>query len=258
MDKLPLGATVDFSGWGEPQLNPAFTDMVLYAHSTGHPMLLYSTFVGITRESYERIRTIPFKTVVLHIPDQDGNSHFEISEQYLELLDLVLRDSAAGRFRITGYSCHGPVHPAVADIFKKNGLSVPTGTPFNNLGDRAGNLKNEEVRHSPYVAGHICCRFNAEEFSFGVLLPDGTVCLCCQDMGMDYVLGNLLMQSYNEIMRGEELRKLRRCMKCEKAGDCLCRHCGSAVKFNYFKLIRRKVALRTRIKNFIKRVSHNS
>lgn len=243
MNKLPASVLIAFAAFGEPQTNPAFADMVLYAHSLGHPIELYSTLVGMTKESYEKIRTVPFKAMVLHIPDRDGNSHFTISEEYLKLVNLVLADAAVGRFRITGYSCHGPVHPLIADIFKKNSLPVPV-TAFGNLNDRAGNLKDADVRHSAYVLGPIFCRTARRDFNQNVLLPDGTVCLCCMDFGMDYILGNLLTQSYEEIMQGDVLQKLRHCMKSEKNGDCLCRHCAYAMnRFIYAKyLIRRTIS----------------
>ena len=132
VDKLPQNKRVNFSGWGEPQLNPAFTDMVLYAHSAGHPVSLNTTLVGMTGEHYEKIRDIPFVYVTLHIPDREGNSRFHLSEEYLDLVNLVLADVAAGRFRIRSYSCHGAVHPVVAEIFKKNGFPRQVAHHFSN------------------------------------------------------------------------------------------------------------------------------
>ena len=79
--------------------------------------------------------------MTFHIPDREGNSRFILSEEYLDLVNLVLADAAAGRFRITGYSCHGTVHPVIAEIFAKNGLPTPLGMAFSDLHDRAGNLK---------------------------------------------------------------------------------------------------------------------
>lgn len=86
-----------------------------------------------------------------------------------------------------------------------------------------------------------------------MLLPDGTVSLCCMDMGLDYIVGNLLTQSFDEILYGDVLKNLRRCLRSEKYGDCICRHCCEARKTNYFKLIRRKVGLRTRIRQLFKK-----
>ena len=268
VDKLPPDAQIHFSGFGEPQVNPAFADMVLYAHSTGRPVVLYSTFVGMTRESYERIRDVPFKSVTPHIPDRDSNSHFTLSPEYLELLNLVLADAAAGRFKVHGYSCHGTVHPAIAEIFTKNGLPTPRGRSFSELQDRSGNVKNPDVIHLSRKKGRLWCHPTGLDFNHNVILPDGTVCLCCQDFGMDHVLGNLLTQSYEQIMQGEVLENLRHLMRSEKYGDCLCRRCPIAESdFEYFvkspfnKItapIRRKVALRTRIRKLIKRSARHS
>ena len=36
-------------------------------------MELYSTFVGMSKESYQKIRDIPFQNIVLRIPDRTGN-----------------------------------------------------------------------------------------------------------------------------------------------------------------------------------------
>ena len=217
VDKLPPDKVIDFGGFGEPQQNPAFVDMVLYAHSRGHPLMLYSTLVGMTRESYERIRDIPFKMVQLHIPDSDGNSRFTLSEDYLELVHLVIRDAIEGRFRINSYSCHGEVHPAIADIVRESGLFI-----VSEMHDRAGVVKDADVVHSSYKKGRIWC---VHDGGREILLPDGTVVVCCMDFGMRYALGNLLTQSYEEIMQGEAMRDLRLRMKSEKYGDCICRHC---------------------------------
>ena len=269
VDKLPPDTQVHFSAFGEPQVNPAFADMVLYAHSTGRAIALYSTFVGMTRESYLRIRDVPFKVMVFHIPDSDGNSHFTLSDEYLDLMNLVFSDTAAGRFTIMAYSCHGAmVHPVIAEILKKNGLPVPAGQPFDHLIDRAGNLKEKGLIHLEHPTGRIWCSPTGLDFNHNILLPDGTVVLCCQDFGMQHILGNLLTQSYDEIMGGEEIQKLRRCMKSQKDGDCLCRHCHIAQSdFEYFvkapllrriSLIRRKVGLRTRIRRLIKKSTRST
>ena len=268
VNNLPQDKPISFSGWGEPQLNPAFADMVLYAHSAGHTVNLNTTLLGMTRESYERIRTVPFKTVTLHIPDRDSNSHFTLSPEYLELLNLVLADAAAGRFKVHGYSCHGTVHPEIAEIFTKNGLPTPRGRSFSELQDRSGNVKNPDVIHLSRKKGRFWCHAAGLDFNHNVILPDGTVCLCCQDFGMDHVLGNLLTQSYEQIMQGEALQNLRRLMRSEKYGDCICRRCPVAESdFEYFVKsplkqtigsIKGKVALRTRIKKLIKRAARHS
>ena len=58
-----------------------------------------------------------------------------------------------------------------------------------------------------------------------VLLPDGTVIMCCMDYGMTGVFGNLLEQSYDEVLNSENARKMRETLR---QGESICRHCANA------------------------------
>lgn len=236
IDKLPMDTQIDFSGFVEPQLNPAFVDMVKYVQSTGRKMTLFSTLVGMTKESYQEIREVPFVNMVLHIPDRDLNSHFVIDDNYLELVTMVIRDAMAGRFHIDKYSCHGPVHPSIAKLVEESGIPVDS-----NLHDRAGN-SDAPGELSLSHKGKIRCS-SGPDLDRNVLMPDGTVVLCGMDFGMDYVLGNLLTGSYEEIMNSPTLAHLGDCMKSEKNGDCICRHCVIAKnEWEYLKWkVREKV-----------------
>lgn len=61
-----------------------------------------------------------------------------------------------------------------------------------------------------------------------MLLPDGTVVLCCMDYGMEHIMGNLLFDSYEDIINGREANKIRRNM-AEETERILCRKCQYAV-----------------------------
>ena len=234
LDKMPKDEQIDFSGFVEPQLNPHFVEMVHYTHSTGRKMTLFSTLVGMTKESYEEIRELPFTNMVLHIPDKDLNSKFVLSEDYLELVTLVIRDAMSGRFHIDKYSCHGPVHPSIEKLVEESGIFVD-----NNLHDRAGNVGEDDVMSLTHK-GKIHCS-SGPKLDRNVLMPDGTVVLCAMDFGMDHVLGNLLTQSYEEVMASPVLDELRRCMESEKNGSCICRECVIAENdFEHLKRIMRE------------------
>ena len=59
-----------------------------------------------------------------------------------------------------------------------------------------------------------------------VLLPDGTVLMCCMDYGMTGVFGNLFEQTYDEVINSDTARFMR--MKLD-GGESLCRHCTNAM-----------------------------
>lgn len=77
-----------------------------------------------------------------------------------------------------------------------------------------------------YESGAIACSLCGQELNRNVLLPDGTVLLCCMDYGMKHILGNLREQSYDEIMNGGEMQRIKKCMNDELKDDILCRSCA--------------------------------
>lgn len=97
--------------------------------------------------------------------------------------------------------------------------------------DRAGNLDDDILisatrkRH-----GKISCSLCGQALNHNILLPDGRVLLCCMDYGMKHVLGNLLQQSYEEIINGSEMQRLKCAINGDESIDLLCRGCSSATE----------------------------
>ena len=79
--------------------------------------------------------------------------------------------------------------------------------------DRAGNLVGDEYKDLIKADKHgpIIC-MGMKELNHNILLPDGTVVLCCNDFSLQHVLGNLLEQSYNDIMDSEIIKKIKHAM----------------------------------------------
>ena len=57
-------------------------------------------------------------------------------------------------------------------------------------------------------------------------MPDGAVVLCCMDFGLRHELGNLIYNSYDELVNSKALCEIKACM--ENDGDVLCRKCSFA------------------------------
>jgi len=237
LEKVEDGATLSFAGMSEPFHNSECADMLVYAYEKGFKIALLTTLVGMTKEDYYKIKDIQFDSLVLHIPDEEGNSKFVIDEQYLELLKLV-NDT----MDIDYYSCHGSVHPLVQDIIDKDKFA---GISVHN---RAGNLEVTEVksRTNRCVEGEIVCYCGSEtQTAAGMthsMLPDGTLVLCCQDYGMKHILGNLIEQSWMEIKEGIEYKKIAMGMK-DSSIDILCRNCDTAIRIEDLPAMRLKRAV---------------
>lgn len=208
IDKVPQDVRIDFSGMCEPFVNPQCTDMILYAAERGHPLALYTTLQGLSMEDYERIKSVMFEVITIHLPDEAGRSHFNITDEYLSVLNAAHCDS---------YSCHGPIDKRVWPYLKQRGL-------ITFMHDRAGNV---EGRPHINLDTHceLICITSGWEMNHNVLLPDGTVIMCCMDYGMTGVFGNLFTQTYNEVLNSEAAQTMRHTLE---TGESICRHCSNA------------------------------
>ncbi|PHU37891.1 hypothetical protein CSX02_05635 [Agathobacter ruminis] len=74
--------------------------------------------------------------------------------------------------------------------------------------------------------GPIYCT-RTEYLNHWVLLPDGSVTLCCMDFGLKHVMGNLIDHTYDEIIHMQPYQDLISGMNAQMS-DILCRKCTSS------------------------------
>lgn len=208
IDKTPKDVRIDFSGMCEPFANKRCADMILYAYEKGHRLALYTTLQGATIEDYEKLKDVRYEVVTIHIPDREQSGHFNVTDGYLELL---------GKWETNNYSCHGQVDDRVKPYLKPRNL-------ITFMHDRAGNIETRPHRN---INTHyrLWCQTSGREMNHNVLLPDGTVLMCCMDYGMTGVFGNLLKQSYDEVLNSPAAQEMRKTLD---EGDSICRHCANA------------------------------
>ena len=235
IDMIPRDVEIHFSGMCEPWLNPHCTDMVEYAESRGHIIDIYTTLVGMTINDYYRIRELKLHYFVLHVPDQYGNSNIKIDDDYIELLKVICEDVRKGKFSIKKLSVQGTIHQKIWEIVSDLGLPVNS-----EIFDRAGNVDIDEnvcvienMRKGPIV----CKYCMGVGLGRNVLLPDGTVLLCCMDYGMEHILGNLNTDTYEEISNGIMKREYRKQLRSLKNGMIICRNCHVAENIYRYYLI---------------------
>ena len=209
IDKVPPGTRIDFSGMCEPFANRYCTDMILYAAAAGFPLALYTTLQGSTLEDYERLKDVHFEVVTIHLPDREGRSHFKISDEYLECLS---------KWETHNYSCHGSIDERVMPYMKRRNL-------ITFMHDRAGNVSGRPHRVIPPDL-LLTCATSQRTMDHNVLLPDGTVLMCCMDYGMTGVFGNLFEQDYLAMLNSDAAWKMRNTLS---EGDSICRHCTNAI-----------------------------
>ncbi len=230
---MPKDAIISFAGFVEPFHHKDAVEMLLFAHEMGYQLELFTTFEGVSRAQYEQIKDIPFVRVELHIPDKNQNARIRTTKEYWEVVKLALEQKKPnGRAFLDKAHCHG--EPVDAFLELADG-KTEIGTA---LMDRAGNLKaDENLRQGVYKSGKIYCT-KAHRQNQWVLLPDGTVTLCCMDFGLKHVIGNLLENTYEELLKQDAWTGIRRQMM-QLQEDCglLCRNCVDAADLQEWRAL---------------------
>ncbi len=183
--------------------------MILYAADRVFPLALYTTLQGATMDDYERLKGVQYEVVTIHLPDMDGRSYFNITDEYLEVLS---------KWDCHNYSCHGRIDNRVLPYLKQRNL-------ITYMHDRAGNV---ECRPHKTIGTQcrLTCMTSQRAMDHNVLLPDGTVIMCCMDYGMTGAFGNLFEQSYDEVLNSEAAKAMRATLD---KGESICRHCANAI-----------------------------
>jgi len=215
IDKLPSDVDIHFSGYSEPWLHPECTKMLLYAFEKGHRISVFSTLVGMTVKDVELFKHVPFKIFNIHLPDSELYAKIAINKNYLQVLTEIISSD------IQNLTCMtmGDLPPKIQQI-------VGVKNPRRKMHNRTGN--NETGEKTPKKYGPLFCRLAFENgvntLDSNVLLPNGDVCLCCQDYGMDHVIGNLVSSDYSSLFQSKEFQSVIEKLS-QYDSDIMCRIC---------------------------------
>lgn len=223
LSHMPKNTVVTFAGFIEPFFHKNGVDMILAAHEQGFDIELYTTLMGLTLDQFHRISHIPYREVVLHTPDKMHYANIQITEEYKRILDEALDlKKSDGRPFIDSANCQSEASEEFLNI-AKNRILVES-----SLLDRAGNLKNDSnLRTSSFKRGKLSC-VRTRDLNHWVLLPDGEVVLCCMDFGLQHPLGNLITNTYDEIINSKAYKDIISKMNDINDSSMLCRKCVSS------------------------------
>lgn len=224
LEHLPKECNIKFCGMAEPFLNPLCTDMILKAYETGREIELFTTLVGADKQSVEKIWDLPFTMVNIHVPDENQYANIPLTDEYYELLKLVLEHKKPDGSAFVNM-CNSQAEPLknIKEICSARGYEIIT-----TLNDRAGNLEGNELVSRHNGDGKLVCTLCGENLNHNVLLPDGTLLLCCVDYSMKHILGNLVEEEYEKIMNNDEVKNIKDGLQGNVAIDILCRKCSYA------------------------------
>ncbi len=217
IERVPASVDIHFTGMCEPWLNPWCTQMLLHAHARGHRIAASTTLVGMTLLDIDALADIPFKMFWVHLPSSEGYEAIRVDQAYLELLKRIIASSIPARYHFHGQA----PHPGIKGVSAKVHRLL--------LSSRSGNAQvNHSTDSQRRNQGGITC---ARNLRCNVLLPNGDVVLCCNDYGMQHVLGNLMVDDYEALHRSAEFRRIERGL-LDSSLEILCRYCDVDVVEN--------------------------
>lgn len=165
---LPKSVYIDFAGLTEPFVNPEFMDMAHYAHEQGYQFGVKTTLLGASAKDIEELASLNPAPVFIHMPDFiDFNP--KITPEYVEAWFACLRYLRNAQYM------------TMNDNFETNSREVTArgqAKKHNSLGQ--------------------CYRRDHPQM---LVFPDGSTVICCIDVRMEHVVGNLLTQSYSELRK---------------------------------------------------------
>ncbi len=168
LSHMPTNVDVTFAGFCEPFVNPDFVRMAEYAYYNGYRLHMYTTLFGAKTSDVERLLNLEYSHFCLHI--RDGHIvDFPLTPEYQHNVFRVIE----GLPNVT--------------ICLMNELFVS-----NNRENVTRGKKPQPKRVG------FCQKLVTPQF---VVLPNGSVQLCCMDFGLKHTVGNLLKEDYATIKK---------------------------------------------------------
>lgn len=248
-NKLPKYVRIDFAGFSEPFLNNWCVDMIEYSLINGFDITIYTTLYKLSINESERVITLikkysnQVKQVCLHLPDNKNNMvGWKYSSEYETVLRNFLGISTELKSKInfhidimTYKNSPFPLHPKISHI----SIEDPNYNQFHNnwMGHtRAGNLTTTEknkpfVYDTPHHNFPVACSVTPY-YDHNTMLPNGDVLLCCMDFGLKHIIGNILIQRYEDLYLSEEMMRIMKINKTQEFSKCsLCKSCVVAASY---------------------------
>jgi radical SAM protein with 4Fe4S-binding SPASM domain len=232
LSKLPKNTRIDFSGMSEPWANPACTTMLETVLYMGFKVAIYTTLYGMTDP--DKVRKIleshpeQVEVIMLHLPDSNGNMKgWKPTTEWMNAFEVMIKTQVPCGIGAMTMDKSGVVHEFLHPYVKQ--LAGWQGHT------RADSLDPEQVKGqalsvTPRNEFALTCR-STPFYDRNVLLPNGDVVLCCMDYNLKHVIGNLLKQTYEEMMQGEKLAEIIKMNEAAGFDKCsICKSCENVTR----------------------------
>jgi hypothetical protein len=226
LESVPARVELHFGGFSEAWLNPACTDMVLWAHHRGHRVTVHTTLKGLSADRIPELAAVPFRLFRVHLPDD--RMRLPITDDYVSTLSALRESGIQG----VDYVRLIPYGESPQPMDARLAAAIGTRRVFTEyLSDRAGNVIGLGIAPTQWRQGRVRCSFDptSTRLDHNILLPNGDLVLCCSDWSLSVVIGNLAASSYDDIIEHSAVLKTIRAGLDDDSAMTICRRCALAV-----------------------------
>ena len=221
LSNTPDDCIINFAALSEPFVNHDCVAMIKMACDVGRTVLLFSTFVGATDEEIDEVLELPIHAITLHCADSKGYAKIPTDGNYYGRMEKILNASKPdGTPMVVGVSAQTEPTKEMVELCKgKHEIKY-------SLHDRVGYLKDSRLASvkTPHKGRFLCSRCGPKLNSH-MVCPDGTVVLCNNDFGMNFNLGNIYNQTFDEIQESTVLKTVLRGMNGDDSLELICMKC---------------------------------
>lgn len=216
LKNLPGDMVLAFGGFSEPFLNRDCVSMIMIGYGLGHPVIVNTTLMGLTKNDVSVLKDLDFDEFLVHLPNKTDN-FFVFKQGYLSILDNV-----CGSIGGLSFVYFNELDDDIRFVVENHGYS-----PFNGMLSSVCGLVSEPVNVNG--AGFCEMKYNRRH----IVLPNGDVMVCCKDWGLKHYIGNLLSEEYRVLHKNSDWKCFKKQMK-HSGSDIICRNCEFFVP--YFSL----------------------
>ena len=222
IDKLPKDINLHFTGFSEPFFNTDCYKMAAYAKDKNFYTKISTTLYKASSDNINSliVRKRLYDKVILHLPADNNNMNIVVDENYINNVERVISSLIPSDSIVIFGKKINPKLKFTRNLANISYLSLD----YNKWTGRAGHLEYEHKINHTHLEKIKCSKNRTTQ---NVLLPNGDVVLCCMDWKLEYKLGNLLTQDYEDLHNSDVYKYIIKSMS-DNTAKTLCWKCEYA------------------------------
>lgn len=231
LDNVPSDVAIHWTGYSEPCLVRDLDQMISYCHDRGHSQLISTTLSGHNASIKFVTQFKYFTSFTLHLPDDQGRMRgLDVNREYLDILKGAIPSLIDNNQNLDLLTFGSHFHPDIEDLISS--LNIPSTviidrrlhahsrTNLVDTTDLTSTPVKEETKPKPSTskAPWFC---SYKRLNQPVLIPDGSLQLCCHDYRLSCKVGDLNESNYDSIIEHGKIKNeflsgtLVPCVYCE-------------------------------------------